>query len=101
MSFTDRHLVHELLELDELLDVLGSLICDALAEEWPEVFGGLDLRRVRWLKNEVDSFGNDELPGGVARRLVQQDDDALLLVSTDLLGKAFEGDVHHSGVHLG
>ena len=55
--------------LFELFDVVGRLVCDTLAEEGPEMLRGLDLGRVGRLEDEVDSFGDDELLCGVARRL--------------------------------
>jgi hypothetical protein len=54
------------------------------------MFGGLQLRSIGWLVDELDAIGNGQVFGGMPSGIVELEDDATVARRADLSGKGFK-----------
>jgi len=87
---------HDLLKVVEVVD---EAVRRGLADEWPELLGGLEFGRVRRQEQGVDAGGPHDVLALVPARSVENEDDALVLSGTNGFSEAGKRDVEGRDVH--
>lgn len=67
---------------------------NALVGEWPEPFAGLHLWRIRWQKDQVESFRNDQVRSAMPSCLIKYQDHLFARTDTHRTGKMGESNTH-------
>jgi len=74
----------------ELVDGSEMPVDQAGVGEWPQVLSRLELRRVRWKKQQVDVFGHAQLDAGMPPRPIEHEDNLLGGTGAHLAGEGSE-----------
>lgn len=74
----------------EIVERLEMGVDERLVDVFPEAFGGLKLRAVRGLEDEIEAVGNVEIFGSVPAGVVELQDDAFLRAGADRSGEVGE-----------
>lgn len=79
----------------ELIEAVEVVVDQRLVEEFPQMFGRLQLGTVRRLEDEPDAVGDAEVVRPMPTGIVELQHDALGGASADILGKIGEDRLEH------